>query len=482
MAILQIQIKLTGLSPFFFVNNFSAKYEYSTFTCESTDIRALSAILKGVVDKRIETSLSQADLLKYITAGTEGSTGETGGGSDVDKESILQSASQDAKTKADAAQAAAIQAAATDATQKANAAQASAIAAAASDAAQKVATVKQEAAEDAKTKADTAESNAIAQASQDASTKADAAKDAAILEAKNKDNALKSALQEEIQAKSQAAKTNAVATASTDATTKANQAKEDAIADAAQKDAVVKQEAATDASTKADKALEDAKAYSDTLVGEANGKITTIQASDELQNSRLTALESGGGGTGGAKGDKGEQGERGLTGAKGDPGIQGLPGKDGAKGADGKSAYEVAVSNGFVGNEAAWLASLKSEKGDKGDAGAGGSGGSADNTALQQEIDALKTALAKMPKYKEYQAGYIPRADFVGTLANSGLVTANYPKPFSKRPILNVTLDIADAAVRVQYVNNATETGFQVATNYAGSMNGVWYEAFILEN
>ena len=301
MAILQIQIKLTGLSPFFFVNNFSAKYEYSTFTCESTDIRALSAILKGVVDKRIETSLSQADLLKYITAGTGCSTGETGGVSDVDTESILQSASQDAKTKADAAQAAAIQAAAKDATQKANAAQASAIAAAASDAAQKVATVKQEAAEDAKTKADTAESNAIAQASQDASTKADAAKDAAILEAENKDNALKSALQEEIQAKSQAAETNAVATASTDATTKANKAKEDAIANAAQKDAVVKQEAATDASTKANKALEDAKAYSDTLVGEANGKITTIQTSDELQNSRLKALESGGGGTGGSR-------------------------------------------------------------------------------------------------------------------------------------------------------------------------------------
>ena len=301
MAILQIQIKLTGLSPFFFVNNFSAKYEYSTFTCESTDIRALSAILKGVVDKRIETSFSQADLLKYITAGTEGFTGETGGISDVDTESILQSASQDAKTKADAAQDAAIQAAATDATQKANAAKASAIAAAASDAAQKVATVKQEAAEDAKTKAHTAESNAIGQASQDASTKADAAKDAAILEAKNKDNALKSALQEEIQAKSQAAETNAVATASTDATTKANQAKEDAIANAAQKDAVVKQEAATDASTKANKALEDAKAYSDTLVGEANGKITTIQASDELQNSRLKALESGGGGTGGSR-------------------------------------------------------------------------------------------------------------------------------------------------------------------------------------
>lgn len=195
-------------------------------------------------------------------------------------------------------------------------------------------------------------------------------------------------------------------------------------------------------------------------------------------------------GVAGAKGEKGDpgvqgapgkDGAKGLPGAKGDPGaqgIQGLPGKDGAKGADGKSAYEVAVSNGFVGNEAAWLASLKGEKGDKGDAGAGGSG----DSALQLRIAALEQVLAKMPKYKEYQAGYIPRADFVGALANNALVTANYPKPFSKRPILTVTLDIADAAVRAQYVQNATETGFQVATNYGLSMRGAWYEAFILED
>ena len=191
--------------------------------------------------------------------------------------------------------------------------------------------------------------------------------------------------------------------------------------------------------------------------------------------------ERGAQGERGIQGLQGAQGAQGLPGAKGDPGaqgIQGLPGKDGAKGADGKSAYEVAVSNGFVGNEADWLASLKGEKGDKGDAGAGGSG----DSALQLRIAALEQVVAKMPKYKEYQAGYIPRANLVGTLANNGLVTANFSKPFSKRPILSVTLDIADAAVRIQYVNNVTETGFQVATNYAASMNGVWYEAFILEN
>ena len=191
-------------------------------------------------------------------------------------------------------------------------------------------------------------------------------------------------------------------------------------------------------------------------------------------------------GAAGVKGDKGEQGE---PGAKGEQGLQGLPGKDGAAGAkgadglpgaDGKSAYQIAVANGFSGDEAAWLLSLKGEKGEKGDPGSGGSG--TDTTALQQEIAALKAAVAKMPKYKEYQAGYIPRADFVGTLANNALITANYPKPFSKRPILNVTLDIQDVAARVQYVNNATETGFQVATNYGSSLIGVWYEAFILED
>ena len=41
----------------------------------------------------------------------------------------------------------------------------------------------------------------------------------------------------------------------------------------------------------------------------------------------------------------------------------------GGAGADGKSAYEIAVENGFEGDEQAWLESLKGEKGDKGDAG-----------------------------------------------------------------------------------------------------------------
>lgn len=47
----------------------------------------------------------------------------------------------------------------------------------------------------------------------------------------------------------------------------------------------------------------------------------------------------------------------------------------GAQGATGKSAYEVAVANGFEGTEAEWLASLKGEDGKKGDKGDKGSRG-----------------------------------------------------------------------------------------------------------
>jgi len=50
-------------------------------------------------------------------------------------------------------------------------------------------------------------------------------------------------------------------------------------------------------------------------------------------------------------------------------------GEDGVDGADGASAYEVAVANGFVGDEAAWLASLEGEPGTPGTDGAGLSGG-----------------------------------------------------------------------------------------------------------
>lgn len=54
-------------------------------------------------------------------------------------------------------------------------------------------------------------------------------------------------------------------------------------------------------------------------------------------------------------------------------GPQGPAGADGADGVDGLSAYQVAVNNGFVGTEAAWLASLVGAEGAPGADGADGS-------------------------------------------------------------------------------------------------------------
>lgn len=84
-------------------------------------------------------------------------------------------------------------------------------------------------------------------------------------------------------------------------------------------------------------------------------------------------------GVDGAKGDKGDpftyddftaaqlatlKGEQGIQ------GVQGVKGDTGANGQDGKSAYQIAVDNGFEGTETQWLASLKGDKGDNGESGA----------------------------------------------------------------------------------------------------------------
>ena len=149
-------------------------------------------------------------------------------------------------------------------------------------------------------------------------------------------------------------------------------------------------------------------------------------------------------GDAGAKGEQGERGLQGLQGAagvkgdKGAQGIQGLPGKDGAKGADGKSAYEVAVSNGFVGNEAAWLASLKGEKGDKGDAG--GSAGQA----------------------KASESARIP----VTVTGNTATMSINFSSPFAAIPTVNTDVEDPSGNIRTVTLVSVSTTGFIVRCNY----------------
>ncbi len=69
------------------------------------------------------------------------------------------------------------------------------------------------------------------------------------------------------------------------------------------------------------------------------------------------------------KGEKGETGNEGATGAKGEKGDTGATGAQGATGSDGKSAYEIAVKNGYKGSETEWLESLKGESTEYGNDG-----------------------------------------------------------------------------------------------------------------
>lgn len=104
----------------------------------------------------------------------------------------------------------------------------------------------------------------------------------------------------------------------------------------------------------------------------------------------------------GPKGDKGDtgpqgpKGDTGATGPQGPVGETGAQGPAGEAGTDGKSAYELAVANGYSGTLTEWLASLKGEqgpagtqgeKGNDGATGAAGATGPAGKSAYELAVD-----------------------------------------------------------------------------------------------
>ena len=104
----------------------------------------------------------------------------------------------------------------------------------------------------------------------------------------------------------------------------------------------------------------------------------------------------------GARGATGSAGERGLPGAdsyvagpqgeQGERGLQGLQGPTGATGATGKSAYEVAVQQGYTGGDAYnWTQSLRGPQGIKGDGGDVGPRGLQGVTGAKGDTGAAST-------------------------------------------------------------------------------------------
>lgn len=198
------------------------------------------------------------------------------------------------------------------------------------------------------------------------------------------------------------------------------------------------------------------------------------------------------------------KGEKGNDGLPGRPGSDGLPGKNGENGSDGengKSAYEIAVEQGFKGDKAAWLLSLKGEKGDDGLPGAPGNDGlpGTDGAAATVEIGTVTTGetasvtnsgtanaavldfvLPKVIEYAEFEEGYVSRSEFEFSPVNGGLGTVKFKKPFSKMPdVFLLTLNFIDNVGRLPYISNCNAEGFDIGTNYAPSLKGVWYRAAV---
>jgi hypothetical protein len=85
----------------------------------------------------------------------------------------------------------------------------------------------------------------------------------------------------------------------------------------------------------------------------------------------------------GATGPAGVQGIQGVTGPAGPAGAIGATGPAGTNGTNGQSAYQAAVSNGFVGTEAQWLTSLQGTQGIQGATGPIGLTGPAGAQGIQ---------------------------------------------------------------------------------------------------
>ena len=139
---------------------------------------------------------------------------------------------------------------------------------------------------------------------------------------------------------------------------------------------------------------------------------------------------------------KGDKGEKGNTGAKGNPGQDG---------AEGKSAYAIAVEHGYEDSEEKWLLSLKGEKGDtgergeKGDTGLQGERGEKGETGQQGE---------QGPKGEKGDPGDRGLQGIPGEKGEKGDTGADGKDGFS--PIAAVAKDGSSVTITITDVNGTT--------------------------
>lgn len=146
--------------------------------------------------------------------------------------------------------------------------------------------------------------------------------------------------------------------------------------------------------------------------------------------------------------------------------LEDLAGQDGA---NGKSAYEVAVDNGFEGTETQWLASLKGEKGDKGDTGATGPQGPAGSYTAGTDIDISNGVISADRKI--HRLGLFEEDDYLRDLEVMDYDDVTH---YAKATVLNMRQAYINQEYFVLHNFSASKaSGFRVLCDIGTGSSGV---------
>lgn len=185
----------------------------------------------------------------------------------------------------------------------------------------------------------------------------------------------------------------------------------------------------------------------------------------------------------GATGAQGPQGVQGIQGVAGNDGANGTNGANGSNGANGQSAYETAVTNGFVGTEVQWLASLVGPTGPAGATGATGAvgntgatgatgpqgpAGTAPTRSFSYATRALNTCF-QVSSTRDAQVSY--SVDILTSLTLlAGQQGTVYMRIYSNN---TCTTGIQEVARFVNGQTGALTIGLSLAQNVTGTLSGV---------
>ncbi len=119
---------------------------------------------------------------------------------------------------------------------------------------------------------------------------------------------------------------------------------------------------------------------------------------------------------------KGERGIPGERGANGLPGVKGDKGDTGERGENGKSAYEIAVANGYWGDETLWLSSLHGSNGLPGKSAFDVAGGYQAYDTVNEWLETLKGAKGSDGKSATVTIGTVTTGE-TASVTNTGTET-----------------------------------------------------------